>query len=290
MLDKIVQTDGVPVDQFTVEDTNAQGSIHTIYIATRSAAPMQNVPSAKLLQGVGIQGDRYASRQGTYSGSFLDEPGRNLTLISYTNIQERMKHYNERFTMDKLRRNVFVDGMTSQDINAMVGREIILGDSCRLFVHRRNVPCKYREAETACPQFMNRFWEDCGVCCEILQGGMIRVGDVVRIAPNTFQPGRCNVGLKPPGFFIKPSERSLDVVKASIIPVHIAIGLALWDPVGFARVEQGYQSVGQHFYTPSAYRAGTFVANYVRTPFFLAIGAGMVAVVVGLFNNKTLRV
>lgn len=289
---KLVETAQILAEYFTVKepDVTRKGTIRTIYVSPASAAPMQSVTSAKLIPGVGIEGDRYATGQGTYSGRFMAELGRNLTLISYDSIQERMKEHGTKFTMDKLRRNVFVEGLTSQDINDMVGREIQIGSSCRLSVHRRNVPCKYREATTQCPQFMNTFWEDCGVCCEILEvGASIKIGDVVRFLPNTFQPNRCNVGLKPPGFFTKPSERSLSVVKASIIPVHIAVGLALWDPVGFVRVEQGYQSVGQHFWSPSANKAGIFVTKYVRTPLFLALGVGVVAYAMGIINDTTVR-
>lgn len=261
-----------------------EGVIETIYIAKESAAPMESIKSANLLAGAGIEGDRYATnvRKGTYSGTFLSEPGRNLTLVSLDAIQEKLKKLpnDHTFTMDKLRRNIVVKGMSAKDVNEMVGREVRIGNDCRLFVHRRNVPCKYREAQTQCPNFMNTFWEDCGVCCEILDGGSIQIGDKVSIIPHTLQSKRCNVGLKPPGFFIKPADRSLQIVKASIIPVHIAIFLCLWDPVGFEQVEVGYQSVGQHFWSPQAYRSGLFVKTYVRTPLLLAVGVGIVSIAI----------
>jgi MOSC domain-containing protein YiiM len=260
-----------------------EGKISTIYIAAASAAPMKSIEAANLMERIGIEGDRYATSKGTYSGAFLSEPGRNLTLISEDAIRSKMKNLpmKDHFTMDKLRRNIVVQGLTAQDINDMVGREIRMGTGCRLFVHRRNVPCKYREAETQCPNFMNTFWEDCGVCCEILVGGMVNVGDTVSVLPNApYQPKRCNVGLKPKGFFTKPKERSLEDVKLGIIPVHIAIALCLWDPQGFVQVEEGYRSVGQYFWSPKAYRAGMFVKTYVRTPLLLAIIGGVTAIAV----------
>ncbi|KAL3930823.1 MAG: hypothetical protein SGARI_004371 [Bacillariaceae sp.] len=255
-----------------------EGTISTIFIAEASAAPMKSIPSAKLIAKVGIEGDRYCTtaRKGTYSASFMDEPGRNLTLISKDAILAKMKNLpkKDHFTMEKLRRNIVVQGLSAQDINDMVGREIRISDTCRLFVHRRNVPCKYREAETKCPNFMNTFWEDCG-------GGVVNVGDKVSILPDKpHQPKRCNVGLKPAGFFTKPKERSAKVVKDSIIPVHIAVALCLWDPKGFQQVEEGYTTVGQHFWSPKAYRAGMFVKNYVRTPLLLAVIGGVASMAI----------
>ena len=272
------------------DDTNNHenvGVIPNIMIAKKSAAPMESIPSAKLVAHVGIEGDRYARniRTGTYSGRFLYEPGRNLTMISTDAIQEKMKQLptNEKpsFGMDKLRRNVIVKGVSAQELNAMVGWEIRLGE-CRLFVHRRNVPCKYREAQTQCPNFMNIFWEDCGVCCEILQGGTIQCGDKLAVIPETYRPHRCNVGLKPPAFFVKPADRSLAQVQAGIISPFIAILLCLYDPVGFEQVEGGYRQAGQHFWSPQAYRLGLYFKQHVRTPLIAAASVAVVAVTIGM--------
>lgn len=239
--------------------TLKMGTITNIFIAKESAAPMKSIRTARLIKGTGIEGDRYASniRRGTYSGAFLSEPGRNLTLVSQDAIQEKIQKLSEKdranakFSMDKLRRNVVVQGLSAEDVNDMVGHDIQIG-ACRLFVHRRNVPCKYREAQTECPNFQNLFWEECGICCEILEGGTIQVGDKVKLLAGT-PSRRCDVGLKPPAFFTKPSERSLEDVKGQIIPIHIAIALCMWDPKGFEQVEKGYQTVGQHFWSPRAY-------------------------------------
>ena len=264
-----------------------KGVIATMYIAKESAAPMQSVQSAQLTPHVGIEGDRYARdiRKGTYSGRFMAEPGRNLTLVSQDAIQEKMKQVScSPFSIDKLRRNIVVQGLSASDINGMVGREIQMGTSCRLFVHRRNVPCKYRQADTAYKSFMNDFWEDCGVCCEILQGGTLHVGDTVSIVPGTYQPGRCNVGLKPHGFFTRPADRSLEMVKKGIVSVPIAVALSLWDPKGFEQVESGYRTVGQHFWSPKAYEAGMFAQQYVRVPLVLTMVGGILSIAVSVWS------
>ena len=80
-------------------------------------------------------------------------------------------------------------GLSGEELNDMVGHEVRVG-ATRLFVHRRTVPCKYREAQCKRPGLMNRLWDVCGVNCEILKGGAVSVGDEVEVIPGTHQPAR----------------------------------------------------------------------------------------------------
>ena len=288
---KETQPQHPPLFSPNIDVKKAEGTITTIYIAPSGGVttPMRSVQKVKLIAHVGIEGDRYATyiNKGTYSGKFLMEPGRNLTLVSEDAIKARIKELpqnQQAFTMDKLRRNIVVKGLSAQDINDMVGYEISLGYDCKLFVHRRNVPCKYRQADTKCPTFRNTFWEDCGICCEIIKGGTVHVGDKIRFSPdsddNPYQPNRINVGLKPKHFFKKPSSLTLKEVKEQIIPVYIAVALCLWDPIGFEQVERGYNSVGQCFWSPRAYKVGTFVRTYIRLPLLATFGVGITSIVI----------
>ena len=58
----------------------------------------------------------------------------------------------------------------------------------------------------------------------------------------------------------------------------LAILFCLLDPQGFARAEYGYNTVGQHFYSPRAFRVGMFVKSYVRTPLLVSVAVALVAV------------
>ena len=106
--------------------------------------------------------------------------------------------------------------------------------------------------------------------CEILEGGAIRVGDSVAVLPNTHQPKRANPGQKPPAFFIRPADRTVEQHKSMVIPPFVAFVMCLIDPVGFQRLEDGYGSVGQHFWSPKAYAAG-MRAKQLRVP-LLVVG------------------
>lgn len=265
-----------------------RGKLESIFIAPTSAAPMEPRKQATLIPGVGIEGDRYALQTGTYSAKFIGEPGKNLTLVSADAVEKTMveKGMEPFESMGALRRNVVVRGLSAEQINDMVGHEIQVGN-CRLFVHRRTVPCKYREAQCKRPGLMNNLWDVCGVNCQILTGGTLSVGDPVDVIPATYQPKRADPGYKPPAFFTKPSERSAEEARSMIIPPMVAAIMCLIDPVGFQRVEDGYNSAGQQFWSPKAYQAG-MCAKQLRAPLLATVAVVSVAVVVGV-ARKALR-
>ena len=258
--------------------------IEGLYISPQSAAPMESVQEATFIAGAGIVGDRYMLQTGTYSAKFLGEPGKNLTMVSADGVETQMSKTGLQplKSLGELRRNLVVRGLSAEALNDMVGHEVMVGTAgVRLFVHRRTVPCKYREAQTKRPRLMNALWDVCGINCEILKGGLVRVGDSVTLIPNTYQPKRANPGQKPPGFFVKPSERTSEQHKSMVIPPLIAAIMCLVDPLGFQRVEDGYNSAGQRFWSPKAYQAG-MLAKKLRAPLvcllFVTVVVGMASV------------
>lgn len=259
-------------------------TIESLFISPASAAPMESLTQATLIAGVGIEGDRYALQTGTYSAKFFGEPGKNLTMMSADGVEAAMAATGMQpfESLGALRRNVVIRGVTAEALNSIIGHEVSVGTAgVRLFLHRMTVPCRYREAQTQRAGLMNKLWDVCGVNCEILQGGTIRVGDVVAVVPNSHQPKRCDPGTKPPAFFIKPSERTAEQAKSMVIPPFVATIMCLVDPVGFQRVEEGYSSVGAHFWSPKAYKAG-MLAKKARAPLLATLGVALLAVSVGV--------
>eukprot|EP00593_Proboscia_inermis_P012378 CAMPEP_0171310928 /NCGR_PEP_ID=MMETSP0816-20121228/21121_1 /TAXON_ID=420281 /ORGANISM="Proboscia inermis, Strain CCAP1064/1" /LENGTH=266 /DNA_ID=CAMNT_0011795331 /DNA_START=77 /DNA_END=877 /DNA_ORIENTATION=+ len=258
-----------------------EGKIEAIYIAHKAVASVESLKTAKLIPGVGIEGDRYALQTGTYSAKFMNEPGKDLTMVSADGVEEAIARTGmEPFSMGDLRRNIVIRGLSAKALNDMVGHEVSIGKS-RLFVHRRTVPCKYREAQCKRPGLMNNLWGVCGVNCEILQGGEIRVGDAVFMMPNTYQPDRVDIGTKPPAFFIRPIDRSAEDVKEMSIPPFIGMIMCFMDPEGFQRVQEAYSSVGHNFWSPNAYRAGLIVKK-VKMPFLVAASIAALSVVISI--------
>lgn len=267
-------------------------TIEGIYVARRSGAPMESKDTATLIPGKGIDGDRYAIGNGSYSAKFMWEPGKHLTMMSSSSIHEAFERTGMAplENLGELRRNIVLKGISSQEVNNMVGHEVRIGAHSRVFVHRRCVPCKYREAACKRNGLMNNLWGECGVNCEVLppvsnEGGAadqkIKVGDKVEVIPGTYQPGRINVGNKPAGFFTRPADRSLEEVKGLVTPSWIAALASMWDPEGFRRVEAAYNSVGQRFWSPDAY-ATSLLVMAMRIPLMVMLSAILISITVGL--------
>merc|ERR1719343_414108 len=119
----------------------------------------------------------------------------------------------EQLPVGELRRNIVIRGMSSEELNGLVGHELTLGKNCRVFVHRKCVPCRYNEGKNQVRGLMDKLWHVCGVNCEILVGGELCAGDSVAAVPGSCNPSRIDIGKKPPAFFIRPSERTSEQVK-----------------------------------------------------------------------------
>src|SRR5258708_15265520 len=98
-----------------------QGTVESIHIAAAAREPMRAVQQAEAIPGVGLEGDRYANRQGTF---FKPEPDFELTLIEAEAIEALGREYGVELAPGEARRNV----MTPDDpLNYMCGLEFTLG-------------------------------------------------------------------------------------------------------------------------------------------------------------------
>ena len=113
--------------------------VHSIHISDASMRPMRSIESAKLIAGKGIEGDRYATGEGTYVA--FREPGRQLTLISKESAESHLAGLARgKVTVGNLRRNVVISGMTARDLEDAIGSVLTLGDACRVRIHRLACP------------------------------------------------------------------------------------------------------------------------------------------------------
>jgi hypothetical protein len=215
-----------------------------------------------LVAGVGLDGDRYARYVGTYSVLRISqshpgerEPGRQLTLISADSVRERLKEANLSqlpASLGNLRRNLVVTGISAEQLMHGAGQIVQIGKTCQVLIHRHCVPCLYNERKNGIPGLMEAIWKESGVSCEVLTGGMIRVGDAVVVLPMDEQGRRpIDPGHQPPGFYIPPSQRTAAMVKAALQEKRLTMAkLAMIDPEGMARVDRAYCSVGLTFWPP----------------------------------------
>jgi MOSC domain-containing protein YiiM len=151
------------------------GRLAHIHIAEKAGTPMQPLDSAKLIEGVGIEGDRYATGRGNYSN--MPRADRQVTLIEMETLEALARDHRIELLPNETRRNLTTRNVP---LNHLVGRRFRVG-AVLLLGARLNVPCKYLEQVTGklvYAPLINRS----GLNCEILEGGMVRVGDVLRRA------------------------------------------------------------------------------------------------------------
>ena len=134
---------------------------------------MEELVEATLVEGVGIQGDRYATGRGKYSS----EPhvDRQVTMIEMETLTALARDFEISLLPEESRRNLTV---SQTPLNHLVGTTFMVGEVV-LYGGRLNVPCKYLD-QLLGKDIMMHLLNRSGLNCRILRGGVIRRGDVVR--------------------------------------------------------------------------------------------------------------
>ncbi|HVG46610.1 MAG TPA: MOSC domain-containing protein [Rubellimicrobium sp.] len=136
---------------------------------------MKSVEGLQLLAGRGVEGDRYClgREEGFYSE--YPEEGRQITLFELETLEALRRDADLVLAPGEHRRNVTVEGVP---LNHLVGRTFWVGE-CLLEGTRLSTPCRHIEEVTG-KQVFDLLLNRSGLNCRILQGGGIRVQDVVR--------------------------------------------------------------------------------------------------------------
>jgi len=148
------------------------GTVHSIHIAAAAKEPMRLVEQVRALPGVGLEGDRYALQQGTFSKPL---PEYELTLIEAEAIEALKRDYEVELTPGEARRNLVTQGVP---LNHLVGREFSVG-GVRVRGIRLCEPCDHLQKLTGRPLIKGLLHRG-GLRAQILTEGTIRVGDTIR--------------------------------------------------------------------------------------------------------------
>ena len=149
----------------------AEGHIESIHIAPAAKSPMQEVVEVHAVPGVGLEGDRYALRQGTF---FKPEPDFELTLIEAEAVDAARLEHGLDLVPGDIRRNLVTRGVS---LNPLVGREFQIG-TVRVRGIRLCEPCSHLQALTGQP-VIRALPHRAGLRAQILTEGPIRRGDAV---------------------------------------------------------------------------------------------------------------
>jgi MOSC domain-containing protein YiiM len=133
---------------------------------------MISVPGVRALTGCGLEGDRYSREAGTFSEK---SPTNHVTLIEEESLEAAARDYRVVIAAEETRRNVLTRGIA---LNHLVGREFRIGE-VRLRGLKLCEPCGHLEKLTA-KKMIKALQHRGGLRAEILSGGLINVGDVIR--------------------------------------------------------------------------------------------------------------
>lgn len=155
-----------------------EGSVVGIFVAPAAGAPMETRDEVEAIAGTGLAGDRYAEAMGTYSGHRLSDDRRAVTLIEREAIVAVRSESGLVFDEVETRRNFVTVGVP---LNHLVDREFQVGP-VRLRGVNLSEPCAYLERVVR-DGLRAALIHRGGLRAEVLGGGPVRLGDVVRPGP-----------------------------------------------------------------------------------------------------------
>jgi MOSC domain-containing protein YiiM len=148
------------------------GRVESIHIAPAGGAPMVAVERVRAIAGVGLEGDRYATRTGQWS----EDPrvDRDITLIEAEVIEDLASTDGIVLAPGESRRNVTTRGIR---LNELVGRRFRVGEAlCE--GTRLCEPCQYLTDFVGKP-ILRPLTHRAGLRAHIVEGGEIVVGAAV---------------------------------------------------------------------------------------------------------------
>ena len=143
--------------------------VFKIGITRNNNQSIKEVKQISLLAGMGIVGDLHFHE--------YNDARKQLTLIESENINYYNKNFNLNIPYLSFRRNIITKGI---QLNELVGKKLLIGkvelngiDLCR--------PCKNLQEMLRQKNIIKEFLKKGGLRCEILNDGIINVGDLIKV-------------------------------------------------------------------------------------------------------------
>ena len=149
------------------------GRVQHIHLAPTAEAEPTSVKSVRAEAGLGLEGDRYHAQKGSFSGD--GRSGREVTLIASEAIEALEVEFGVELAPGQSRRNITTFGI---DLNEFVDKELRVGEVVMRGT-RLCEPCQGLEDYIGQPNVVKGLVHRGGLRCEIVSGGMIRVGDQI---------------------------------------------------------------------------------------------------------------
>jgi MOSC domain-containing protein YiiM len=150
------------------------GVVTGLYVAPDKGAPMHALTEVRAVPGKGLEGDRYFSGAGTFTG----DPRRDseVTLMALEDLHAMERETGVNLSPGDVRRNVVTQGT---DLRALVGLEFSVG-AVRLRATRLSEPCRHL-ARLTNERVLKGLVHRSGLQAQVLTEGVVRVGDAIVI-------------------------------------------------------------------------------------------------------------
>ena len=152
------------------------GDVISIQIAPDGAGTLSNLEQVRAIAGMGLEGDRYYNRTGTYSKKHNES--REATFVEVEALEALARDYKIELAGAESRRNITTHGVA---LNHLVGREFKVGQAVFRGI-RLCEPCTHLE-ETSGKKVREGLIHRGGLRAQIVSSGLIRVGDAIESLP-----------------------------------------------------------------------------------------------------------
>lgn len=148
----------------------AAGRVRTLFIRPKARGEAVTVAEGRLLAGRGLEGDRYASGEGSFSKATRSS---NLTLVAIEDLEHVARSTGVSLTPEESLRNVVTEGI---DMKQLLHRRFKVGDAVCVGT-RLCEPCTVLEEYTGRTGLLKPYVHRTGLRAQILETGTVKVGD-----------------------------------------------------------------------------------------------------------------
>ena len=159
----------------------AHGSLVAIQIGREAEGRLESVAEVRAIPGRGLEGDRYFRGEGSFSKN--PGGGRQVTLVASEMLELLQSEHGIALEAAETRRNLVTKGVL---LNDLVGQVFQVG-TVRMMGVRLAEPCNHLERLTR-PGVMKGLVHRAGLRADILDEGVLRVGDAIVANPTTPNP------------------------------------------------------------------------------------------------------
>ena len=149
------------------------GTVERVFVAEAGGQPMLPVDEVRAMAGRGLDGDRYATRQGYWTD--VDEC--QVTLIAAEDLDAIGLSAGVAVEDGQHRRNIVTRGI---DLRGLAGRAFRVGEATFVY-DRPRPPCRYIESITQDGMTRALAARRGGICARVVESGVIRPGDRIEI-------------------------------------------------------------------------------------------------------------